>query len=97
MIKIRLLLNRGKTIDFAFTEATLLAIRPVRLDNIIDEHTVEVTVEEDKCEYREAKNLVYKECDHEMWKFYSCDWFIKAWKAGAVRYKSMREIGRAHV
>lgn len=88
--------HRGKTIDFAFTEATLLAIRPVRLDNIIDEHTVEVTVEEDKCEYREAKNLVYKECDNEMWKFYSCDWFIKAWKAGAVRYKSMRELLEAN-
>lgn len=88
--------HRGKTIDFAFTEATLLAIRPVRLDNIINEHTVEVTVEEDKCEYREAKNLVYKECDHEMWKFYSCDWFIKAWKAGAVRYKSMRELLEAN-
>ncbi len=88
--------HRGKTIDFAFTEATLLAIRPVRLDNIIDEYTVEVTVEEDKCEYREAKNLVYKECDHEMWKFYSCDWFIKAWKAGAVRYKSMRELLEAN-
>ena len=88
--------HRGKTIDFAFTEATLLTIRPVRLDNIIDEHTVEVTVEEDKCEYREAKNLVYKECDHEMWKFYSCDWFIKAWKAGAVRYKSMRELLEAN-
>lgn len=88
--------HRGKTIDFAFTEATLLAIRPVRLDNIIDEHTVEVTVEEDKCEYREAKNLVYKECDHEMWKFYSCDWFIKVWKAGAVRYKSMRELLEAN-
>lgn len=88
--------HRGKTIDFAFTEATLLAIRPMRLDNIINEHTVEVTVEEDKCEYREAKNLVYKECDHEMWKFYSCDWFIKAWKAGAVRYKSMRELLEAN-
>ena len=88
--------HRGKTIDFTFTEATLLAIRPVRLDNIIDEHTVEVTVEEDKCEYREAKNLVYKECDHEMWKFYSCDWFIKAWKAGAVRYKLMRELLEAN-
>ena len=88
--------HRGKTIDFTFTEATLLAIRPVRLDNIIDEHTVEVTVEEDKCEYREAKKLVYKECDHEMWKFYSCDWFIKAWKAGAVRYKLMRELLEAN-
>ena len=84
--------HRGKTIDFAFTEATLASLSAVRLDNIVDEHTVEITVEDDKCEYREAKNLVYKECDHEMWKFYSCDWFIKARKEGAVRYNSMSEL-----
>ena len=62
------------------------------LDRIVNEHTVEVTVEDDKCEYQETKNLVYKECDHEMWKFYSCDWFVKSWKEGAVRYNSMREL-----
>lgn len=84
--------HRSRHIDFAFTEADLAATAPVRLDNIVDEHTVEVTVEEDRCEYQEAKNLVYKECDHEMWKFYSCDWFIKAWKGGAVRYSSMAEL-----
>lgn len=86
--------HRGKHIDFAFTEDTLASLPPVRLDQVVDEHTVEVTVEDDKCEYQEAKNLVYKECDHEMWKFYSCDWFIKAWKAGAKRYASMRELLR---
>ena len=48
--------------------------------------------EDSRCEYSEAKNLVYKECDHEMWKFYSCDWFIKARKAGAVQYNSLREL-----
>lgn len=51
-----------------------------------------MTVEDDSCEYMEAKNLVYKECDHEMWKFYSCDWFIKARKEGAVCYKTMSEL-----
>lgn len=84
--------HRAKHIDFAFTEDTLASLPPVRLDNVVDEHTTEVTVEDDKCEYQEAKNLVYKECDHEMWKFYSCDWFIKAWKSGAKRYDSMREL-----
>lgn len=84
--------HRGKSVEFAFTDATLLATEPVQLDKVIDEHTVEVTVDDDKCEYQEAKNLVYKECDHEMWKFYSCDWFIKAWQKGAVRYATMREL-----
>ena len=70
--------HRGKSVCFAFTDATLLATEPVCLDKVVDEHTVEVTVDDDKCEYQEAKNLIYKECDHEMWKFYSCDWFIRA-------------------
>lgn len=84
--------HRAKTIDFAFTDATLAALPPVELTKVVSEHSVEVSVEDDKCEYSEAKNLVYKECDNEMWKFYSCDWFIKAWKGGAVRYNSMREL-----
>ena len=84
--------HRARSIDFEFTEAALQATEPVRLDRVVDEHTVEVTVEEDRCEYQEAKNLVYKECDHEMWKFYSCDWFIKARQGGAVRYMSMSEL-----
>ena len=84
--------HRTKHIDFTFTEATLKATEPVKLDNIVDEHTVEVTVEDERCEYQEAKNLIYKECDHEMWKFYSCDWFIKAWRGGCVRYATMHEL-----
>lgn len=84
--------HRAKSVSFAFTDAVLLDTKPVVLDNIVDAHSTEVTVEEDKCDYMEAKNLVYKECDHEMWKFYSCDWFIKAWKNGAVRYATMREL-----
>lgn len=84
--------HRAKTIDFAFTADTLASVPDVQLLNIVDEHTAEVTVEDDKCEYQEAKNLVYKECDHEMWKFYSCDWFIKAWQNNIVSYASMTEL-----
>ena len=78
------------------TEPVLGATAPVLLDSIVDEHTVEVTVEEDRCEYAEAKNLVYKECDHEMWKFYSCDWFVKGWQNRVVKYNSMRELLEAN-
>ena len=70
--------HKGKHVAFAFTEDVVSSLRPVALDKIVDEHSVDIDVEEDKCEYREAKNLQYKECTHDMWKFYSCDWFIKA-------------------
>ena len=88
--------HRGKRITFALTQATLAAKRPVCLEDVVEEHSTEVKVDDERCEYLESKNLVYKDCDHEMWKFYSCDWFIKAWKAGAVRYKSMRELLEAN-
>lgn len=29
---------------------------------------------------------------YTVWKYYSCDWFIKAWKDRAVVYESMREL-----
>ena len=84
--------HRGKRITFAFTQATLAAKRPVCLEDVVEEHSTEVKVDDDRCEYMESKNLVYKDCDHEMWKFYSCDWFIKGWQNRVVRYDSMREL-----
>lgn len=88
--------HRGKRITFAFTQATLASKSAVCLENVVEEHSTEVKVDEDRCEYLEAKNLVYKDCDHEMWKFYSCDWFIKGWQNRVVRYNSMTELLNAN-
>ena len=88
--------HRGKRITFAFTQATLASKSDVCLENVVEEHSTEVKVDEDRCEYLEAKNLVYKDCDHEMWKFYSCDWFIKGWQNRVVRYNSMTELLNAN-
>ena len=88
--------HRGKRISFAFSQATLADKRPVCLEDVVEEHSTEVKVDEDRCEYLESKNLVYKDCDHEMWKFYSCDWFIKGWQNRVVRYKSLTELLQAN-
>ena len=38
-------------------------------------HSVEIAKEEDiKDSYVEQKNIAYQDCEHQMWKFYSCDW-----------------------
>lgn len=84
--------HRAKTVGFAFTHDLVNASGSVELRDVLDEHSTEVSVEDARCEYAEAKNLVYKECDHAVWKYYSCDWFIKAWKDRAVVYESMREL-----
>lgn len=84
--------HRGKRISFAFTQATLASKKPICLEDVVEEHSTEVKVDDERCEYLESKNLVYKDCDHEMWKFYSCDWFIKGWQNRVVKYNSMREL-----
>lgn len=84
--------HRGKRISFNFTKALLAETKPVHLTDVVEEHSTEVKVEEENCDYVEAKNLVYKDCDHDMWKFYSCDWFIKGCEWMIVRYKSMSEL-----
>lgn len=87
--------HRAKSITFAFTKNILSAKTSVRLDNIVAEHSTEVKVENDKCEYSEAKNLAYKDCSHQMSKYYSCHWFIKSWTAyeGSVaRYDTMTQL-----
>lgn len=84
--------HRAKTVGFAFTQSVLKASGTVQLLDVVDEHSTEVSVEDARCEYQEAKNLVYKECDHAVWKYYSCDWFIKAWKDRAVVYDTMSEL-----
>lgn len=88
--------HRGKRISFVFTQATLAEKQPVQLEHIIEEHSTEVKVEEENCEYAEQKNLFYKDCDHEMWKFYSCDWFIKGWQNRVIHYKSLTELMNAN-
>lgn len=88
--------HRAKRISFNFTKALLAETKPVHLTDVVEEHSTEVKVEEENCEYVEAKNLVYKDCDHDMWKFYSCDWFVKGWQSRVVRYNSMRELLEAN-
>ncbi len=84
--------HRGKRISFAFTNDVLTDKHPVLLENVVEEHSTEVKVEEEDCKYSEAQNLVYKDCDNEMWKFYSCDWFIKGWQNRVERYDHMTDL-----
>ncbi len=84
--------HRAKKITFAFTNALLRKKEPVLLEKVIEEHSTEVKVEEEDCNYLGSKNLAYKDCDHRMWKFYSCDWFIKGWQNNIMRYDHMRDL-----
>lgn len=84
--------HRAKCVSFNFTRDVLGATRMVELDNVVEEHSTEVKVDDEQCDYSVMKNLVYKECDHDTWKFYSCDWFIKGQQWNVVRYDTLSEL-----
>lgn len=88
--------HREKKVAFNFYDNLFTAAKTTVLEDVVDEHSTEVAVEEDKCEYLETRNLIYKDCDHEMWKFYSCDWFLKSQKNKVIRYATMQELLEAN-
>jgi hypothetical protein len=67
--------SKARSISFSFNSGTLVNLDVVPIEKVIDSHSVEIAKEEDvKDSYVEQKNLAYQDCDHHMWKFYSCDW-----------------------
>lgn len=47
----------------------------VRIDSVVDEYSVAVEEDADKCEYAPLRKLAYADCSHRMWKYYSCPWY----------------------
>ena len=68
--------HRAKSIKFSFTVNILNSAQTVKIENVVDSYTAEVT-SEDESNYIESANVRYKECGHNMWKFYSCPWFLR--------------------
>ena len=70
--------EKGKTVSFLFNSQTVSNMGTVMLTDVVEEHQVEIADEEQKSNdnYIEQKNLAYAECNHQLWKYYSCDWAI---------------------
>lgn len=83
--------HKAKTIKFAFYSNALAAIEPVMLENVIDEYSAEVTTE-DESNYFETANCKFKECSHNMWKFYSCLWFVQDNIDNRVEYDTLDDL-----
>ena len=84
--------HRNRSISFAYLAEVINAVAPVCIDRVISEHSVEVAAEDPQCDYREAKNLVYADPGYEMWKYHSCDDFIRAYRRGAVTFDRLSDV-----
>ena len=64
----------------------------VRVDDIISEHAVELSVLDQEAQYRGAKNIVFADREDTEWKYESCDWFIEENKDKAVHFATLSEL-----
>ena len=87
--------HRNKSIKFTFTSNILLNTETIEIDKVIDSYTTEVS-DTNESNYIEASNVRYKECEHNMWKFYSCPWFIKDSKNTRVEYDTIVQLINAN-
>lgn len=84
--------HRAKKISFAFT-SNILATKPeIRLDNVVDSFTSQVKDKQKSCDYLPCRNLQYKECDFNVYKYYMCDSVIKGWKGRFASYDTLDEL-----
>ena len=81
--------HKAKTIKFAFTSNVINSAETIHIDNVIDNYTAEVS-DTDESNYIGATNIRYKECGHNMWKFYSCRWFVK--DSNPLVYDTLSEL-----
>ena len=81
--------HKNKSIKFSFTSNILLNAETIKIDKVVDSYTTDVT-DTNESNYIEASNVRYKECEHNMWKFYSCPWFLQ--DALVTRYNTLAEL-----
>ena len=84
--------HRLKKISFAFTDEIVPDLPPVAIDTVIDEHTTEVTLEDNKCEYVNVKNIKYRDGSSQQENYYSCPWFIKAKQNNVITEDTLAEL-----
>lgn len=66
-----------KHITFSFTSDILAARGSVAIDAVVDQFSSTIKANDVSCDYQETKNYLFKDADHDMWPYYSCDWFIR--------------------
>ncbi len=70
--------HKDEKISFKFTSNALAEVSSVCLDSVVDEYSVSVNTDGDDCDYLESKSFAYKDSDHQMSNYYSCQWFLSS-------------------
>lgn len=83
--------HKRRTIKFSFSKQYHRVENQYKIEKLIDNFSAEISTDEDPG-YKGSANVAYAECDHEMWKFYSCDWFLRNNEEMIVRYQTLEML-----
>lgn len=81
----------GCQFDIDFTEKSIVyksfnsiigSLPEVGVNDVVEEFTSDVELEDSKCGYMDKRNFLYKSQSSEMWPFYSCKWYIDLVRGG---------------
>lgn len=88
--------HQEQSVKMQFSKNVLDSIKPVLIDEIVDSYDAQVDQNSNKsCDYIASKRLAFAQCDHAMWNYYSCDWFVNSFKF-IKRYNTLHELIEAN-
>lgn len=83
--------HKTKHVDFSFIETIISSTPDVCINTVVDSFSVEIDDDAD-CGYKGNAHYQYKECDHNMQKYYSCNWFLQENKDNVLEYNTLQEL-----
>ncbi|OUN70226.1 hypothetical protein [Barnesiella sp. An55] len=87
--------HKKKSISFRFLNKDPEINTYITMNDIVDDFNVEVT-SDPQSSYKNDSTLRYADCDHELWKFYSCDWLVKNHEKMIVSYGKLEDLIEAN-
>lgn len=87
--------HKKKSISFRFLNKDPEINTYITMNDIVDDFSVEVT-SDPQSSYKNDSTLRYADCDHELWKFYSCDWLVKSHEEMVVSYGKLEDLIEAN-
>lgn len=82
--------HRVKHIDMKFSSNLGTLEKIVKLDNVVDAFSSEISYEDDLCKYKGIANLRYADRGDHLWQFDQCQWFIDLMKMEGSYYKEFQ-------
>ncbi len=83
--------HKAQIITFSFMATILEGKKPILIENCLDSFSSELT-RDDECEYLGTATIKYKECNHNMQKFYSCKWFIEEQRSSVLKFDTLKDL-----